>query len=49
MIRRKHGKEAVEHGDGKWTFADGSILEGEGVAYKGEPRYIEAPLKKQKV
>jgi len=27
------------HGDGKWTFADGSELEGEMVACRGEPRF----------
>lgn len=28
------------HGSGKWTFEDGSILEGKGVAHQGEPRFI---------
>jgi len=26
------------HGDGKWIFPDGTILEGKGIAWKGEPR-----------
>ena len=33
-------KKFVEHGDGKWTFHDGTVLEGSGVAHMGEPRYI---------
>ena len=33
----------VPHGDGKWTFPDGNILEGVGVAWMGEPR---RPLKR---
>lgn len=28
------------HGDGKWTFDDGTVLEGKGVAHNGEPRFI---------
>lgn len=28
------------HGNGKWTFADGSVLEGNDVASMGEPRFI---------
>ncbi len=31
-------KYIVPHGDGKWTFPDGTILEGVGVAWMGEPR-----------
>jgi hypothetical protein len=30
----------LPHGNGKWTFPDGTILEGDGVAYKGQPRHI---------
>ncbi len=37
------------HGNGKWIFADGTVLEGECVAYKGEPRFIEPPSKRNKV
>ena len=33
----------VPHGDGKWTFADGTVLEGKGVAWKGKPRWSEPP------
>lgn len=33
-------KMYLPHGNGKWTFKDGSILEGEMVACKGEPRYL---------
>ncbi len=29
----------LPHGSGKWTLSDGSIVEGECVAYKGEVRY----------
>lgn len=37
---RLPSKELVPHGSGKWTFADdGSILEGEMVAWRGEPRF----------
>ena len=36
----------LPHGDGKWTFSDGSILEGKGVAWMGEPRQ---PLKRGRV
>ena len=28
------------HGSGKWVFDDGSVLEGSGVAFENEPRYI---------
>lgn len=39
------------HGDGKWTLNDGTILEGAGVAYRDEPRFIlteqEWPLLKR--
>ena len=33
----------VPHGDGKWTFADGTVLEGRGVAWRGEPRWPAPP------
>lgn len=39
-------KEYVPHGSGKWKFADGTVLEGEGVAWKGEPR---EPVKRRKL
>lgn len=32
------GNDYEAHGSGKWTFHDGTILEGEGVAWYGEPR-----------
>jgi hypothetical protein len=35
-------RKYVPHGNGKWTFKDGSVLEGEMVACKGKPRYIAA-------
>ncbi len=35
------------HGSGKWTLSDGTIIEGECVAYKGEVRYLR-PLKKNR-
>lgn len=31
----------VPHGNGKWIFNDGFILEGKGVAHLGEPRFIK--------
>lgn len=34
------------HGTGKWTFDDGEVLEGPGVAFEGEPRM---PYKKLKL
>ena len=47
LVSGEYRMEKVEpHGDGKWTFANGSILEGQGVAWKGEPR---KPLKKVKI
>lgn len=36
------------HGDGKWIFSNGDVLEGEGVAWKGQPRWPRAPQPKQK-
>ncbi len=36
-------RRALPHGNGKWTFEDGTVLEGEGVAWKGNPRYLTAP------
>lgn len=33
-------RQFFAHGDGKWTFDDGTILEGKGVACMGEPRFI---------
>ncbi len=36
------------HGNGKWTFADGTILEGEMIACRGKPRFIDTePLIKR--
>ena len=43
------------HGDGKWTFDDGSVLEGKGVAHMGEPRFVlekeewESVVKKRRI
>ncbi len=34
------------HGDGKWTFPDGTVIEGKGVAWEGEPRLV---VKRQKI
>ena len=31
-------KMIMAHGDGKWTFLDGTVLEGNGVAWKGQKR-----------
>jgi hypothetical protein len=42
------GAKYIPHGDGKWIFSDGTILEGEGIAWKGNPRYIEPPTKRIK-
>lgn len=28
----------IPHGDGRWVLKDGRVIEGEGVAWKGEPR-----------
>jgi hypothetical protein len=36
-------EDILPHGDGKWEFPDGTILEGKGVAWMGEPR---KPLKR---
>jgi len=36
--QKEMGKDYEAHGSGKWTFHDGTILEGEGVAWYGEPR-----------
>lgn len=35
-----HGSGYMAHGDGKWTFDNGVVLEGAGVAHMGEPRFI---------
>jgi hypothetical protein len=35
----------IPHGNGKWTFSNGTILEGIGVAWMGEPR---KPIKRYK-
>ncbi len=37
------------HGNGKWTFADGTILEGEMIACRGKPRYTEPLIKRAKI
>ncbi len=42
---REEGSTFLPHGTGKWTFEDGEILEGKGVAFHGEPRM---PYKKLK-
>ena len=39
-------RQNIPHGDGKWTFNDGMILEGIGVAWMGEPR---KPIKRYKI
>ena len=38
-IRESSADSFLPHGNGKWTFFDGSILEGEMIACRGEPRY----------
>ncbi len=38
-------RQVIPHGDGKWIFSDGTILEGIGVAWMGEPR---KPIKRYK-
>jgi len=49
------GEKWLPHGNGKWTFSDGSVLEGNDVASMGEPRFIlqkeewESVLKKRKI
>ncbi len=46
-LESKEFDRIVPHGNGKWVLEDGSILEGECVAYKGEPRFIEQPPTKR--
>ena len=43
-------KQLMCHGSGKWEFAqDGTILEGKGVAYMNEPRFLTREHKRIKV
>ncbi|MBX9637222.1 MAG: F-box protein [Nitrosomonas sp.] len=51
VIFNTENKVCLAHGNGRWVFHDGSVLEGKGIAYEDEPRFIQAKfpaLKKQK-
>lgn len=45
-LRVKSTQKFRPHGNGRWTFANGRVLEGRGVAWKGQPRW---PNKKARI